>query len=146
MEMSLKSARLGSVSNVEWAVSGTNDFYKVYTVVPEDEGCQLNFPKYLVPEADVQRRLVRTNELWVKVDNQSTGSISTIYTPSSYFVINQAEMPTSITPDSSKPRWSYYVFVLRVLPTSSSAVDGYAEAFVELSYSHSFDSSIEVLP
>jgi hypothetical protein len=55
-------------------------------------------------------------------------------------------MPAGIAPDPSKPRWSYYVFVLRVLPTSGTAAGGYAEALVEMNYSHSFDSSGEALP
>ncbi len=80
---------------------------------------------------------VRTYELWVKIPGSESTGITSIFTPSTYSVVNSASFPTALKGEDSTKSYTYHVFVIRFIPRTSTI-----HPTVTYSYSFSSDENI----
>ena len=110
---------------------------KKIKVVPKGNDDILVFPTLY---SDINENTVRTCEIWIKLAGNAATGAEAIEVPSSYFIVDEDNFPTSLKGEATaNESYTYHVFVIRAVPRQ-----GTGTSLCEICYSHFANSNISL--
>lgn len=110
---------------------------KKIKVVPKGTDDILVFPTLY---SDINENTVRTCEIWIKIAGNAATGAEAIEIPSSYFIVDEDNFPTSLKGEATNNEaYTYHVFVIRAVPRQ-----GTGTSLCEICYSHFANSNISL--
>jgi hypothetical protein len=110
---------------------------KKIKVVPKGSDDILVFPTLY---SGINENTVRTCEIWIKLAGNAATGAEAIEVPSSYFIVDEDNFPTSLKGEATNNEaYTYHVFVIRAVPRQ-----GTGTSLCEICYSHFANSNISL--
>lgn len=108
-----------------------------YTITGEDH---LVFPTLFSPKNE---NVIKTCEIWVKMAGDTTAlqGITAIITPSSYYIVDETNFPTSLKGEATNNEaYTYHIFIIRAVPRNYYQ----GGTVCEIAYSHYFNTNLSI--